>query len=419
MRYTVPLLLAATVAGLLTPAVFPAPSQAQETAAAPFTPALLRAGLADKRSDKNALATEIRTLFGAEALKTGAKPKTTNAPEGLTVAWAIEAPGLKKNDKVEVLTDDPTVPNITLERVGKTDVFAATVFLPRGMAGHWRYEVGGSPRALGQYEDYPTNPEEKKQAGVPVGTLTQMPAWRSKIFDGTSRDWWVYVPSQAAAGKPLSVMVFQDGGGPKNWMPTIFDNMIAKGEIPPTVAIFLNPGKFDDNRSNRSVEYDTLSDKYARFLLDEILPEVGKMATLTTDPNERAIFGVSSGGICAFTVAWERPEAFRKVASGVGSFVNLQGGATGIGGGHNYPILLRKSVGFDRKTPPKPIRVYLSDGANDLDNPFGNWPLANQYMAKSLAWAGYNYKLVYGNGFHSGRYSQYLMPDTLRWLWRK
>jgi enterochelin esterase family protein len=128
---------------------------------------------------------------------------------------------------------------------------------------------------------------------------------------------------------------------------------------------------------------------------------------------------VSSGGICAFTVAWEHPEAFRKVASGVGSFVNLQGGATGIGGGHNYPILIRKSVGNDKTIPPKPIRVYLSDGANDLDNPFGNWPLANQYMAKSLAWAGYDHKFVYGNGFHSGRYSQYLMPDTLRWLWRK
>jgi enterochelin esterase family protein len=287
------------------------------------------------------------------------------------------------------------------------------------MAGRWRYEVGGETRATGQYEDYPTNPEEKTQPGVPTGKLTQMPSWRSKIFEGTSRDWWVYVPAQAAADKPLSVMVFQDGGGPKNWMPTIFDNMIAKGEIPPTVGIFINPGKFDNDRSNRSVEYDTLSDKYARFLIEEILPEVGKTVTLTQNPDERAIFGVSSGGICAFTVAWEHPEAFRKVASGVGSFVNLQGGATGIGGGHNYPILIRKSVGNDKKLPPKPIRVYLSDGANDLDNPFGNWPLANQYMAKSLAWAGYDHKFVYGNGFHSGRYSQYLMPDTLRWLWRK
>jgi enterochelin esterase-like enzyme len=171
---------------------------------------------------------------------------------------------------------------------------------------------------------------------------------------GTSRDWWVYIPAQAAAGKPLSVMVFQDGGGPKNSIPTIFDNMIAKGEIPPMVGIFLNPGSFDDKRSNRSVEYDTLSDKYARFLLEEILPEVGKMATLTTDPNERAIFGVSSGGICAFTVAWERPEAFRKVASGVGSFVNLQGGATGIGGGHNYPISSAKVSGTTRQIPRSP-----------------------------------------------------------------
>ncbi|MBC8103004.1 MAG: esterase family protein [Cytophagales bacterium] len=249
-----------------------------------------------------------------------------------------------------------------------------------------------------------------------------MPVWRSKIFEGTSRDWWVYIPNSgagAASGKPFAVMVFQDGGGAKNWMPVIFDNMIAKGEIPPTVGIFINPGKFDNGRSNRSVEYDTLSDKYARFLLEEILPEVGKTATLTQNPDERVIYGESSGDICAFTVAWERPEAFRKVATAVGSFVNLQGGETGIGGGHNYPPLIRKSVGGDRKTPPKPLRIFLSDGANDLDNPFGDWPLANQSMAKSLAWAGYDYKFVYGNGFHGGRYGRYLMPETLRWLWRK
>ena len=419
MRYPVPTLLAATAVGLTAFAVLPTICAAQETAAAPLTPATLREALASKRTNRDALAAQIRTLFGADALKTGAKPKASNAPDGLTVAWAIEAPGLKKDAIVDVITDDPGAPLTKLERIGKSDVYAATLFAPRGIAGHWRYEADGSPRAMGQYEDYPTNVEEKKQPGVPAGTLTQMPSWRSKIFDGTSRDWWVYVPAGATPGKPLAVMVFQDGGGPKNWIPTVFDNMIAKGEIPPTVGIFINPGTFDGGRSNRSVEYDTLSDKYARFLIDEILPEVGKMATLTQNPDERLIFGVSSGGICAFTVAWEHPEAFRKVATGVGSFVNLQGGPSGIGGGHNYPILIRKSVGNDKTIPPKPLRVYLTDGANDLDNPFGNWPLANQYMAKSLAWAGYDYKFVYGNGFHGGRYSQYLMPDILRWLWRK
>jgi enterochelin esterase family protein len=418
MRFSVPFLLAAAAMSLTVPAVSLSPCAAQETTA-PFTPVRMREALANKRSNQDALAAQIHALFGSDGLKNGARPKVTNTPEGLSVAWAIEAPGLKKDQIPQVVTDDPAVPTIKLQRVGKTDIYAGTVFLPRGMAGHWRYEVGGETRATGQYEDYPVNPEEKVQAGVPTGKLTQMPAWRSKIFDGTSRDWWVYVPAQAAAGKPLAVMVFQDGGGPKNWMPTVFDNMIAKGEIPPTVGIFINPGRFDDNRSNRSVEYDTLSDKYARFLLEEILPEVGKTVTLTQNPDERLIYGVSSGGICAFTVAWERPDAFRKVASAVGSFVNLQGGETGIGGGHNYPILIRKSVGNDRKTAPKPIRVYLSDGENDLDNPYGNWPLANQYMAKSLAWAGYDHKFVYGRGFHGDRYGRYLMPDTLRWLWRK
>jgi enterochelin esterase family protein len=148
-------------------------------------------------------------------------------------------------------------------------------------------------------------------------------------------------------------------------------------------------------------------------LLTEILPEVEKTVKLKQDAASRAICGASSGGIAAFTVAWEKPDAFHKVVSFIGSFVNLQGGETGIGGGHNYPVLIRKTRGN-----PKPIRVFLQDGANDLDNPFGNWPLANQQMQKALAFAGYDHKFVYGNGFHSDRHGRAIFPDVLRWLWR-
>ena len=232
----------------------------------------------------------------------------------------------------------------------------------------------------GQVEVYTDQPELAEQPGVPKGKLTHQKPWESKIFPGTRRDWWVYVPAQYKDDQPACVMVFQDGGGYTGFVPTVFDNLIAKGEMPVTVAVFINPGtgRGEDGRGQRSVEYDTLSDRYARFLLEEILPEVEKTVKLRHDPESRAIAGISSGGICAWTVAWERPDEFRKVLSWVGSFTNIASGKTRREGGHNYEALIRK-------TPKKPIRVFLQDGANDLDNNNGNWPLANQQMAKALA----------------------------------
>jgi enterochelin esterase family protein len=206
-------------------------------------------------------------------------------------------------------------------------------------------------------------------------------------------------------------MVFQDGASYREYVPTVFDNLIAAGDMPVTVGIFLQPGLFEGGRSNRSFEYDTLSDQYVRFLLEEILPDVEKSTRLRHDAASRAIAGASSGGICAFTAAWERPDAFGKVVSWIGSFTNIASGKTVREGGHNYEALVRK-------TPKKPIRVYLQDGANDLDNAHGNWPLANLTLAKSLAYARYDYRFEYGQGFHSHRHGRAIFPDTLRWLWR-
>ncbi len=157
-------------------------------------------------------------------------------------------------------------------------------------------------------------------------------------------------------------------------------------------------------RSNRSVEYDTLSDAYARFLRDEILAEVGKTVRISKDPNSRGIGGASSGGICAWTVAWEQPDQFRKVLSHVGSFTNIRGG-------HVYPSLIRKETA-------KPIRIWLQGNARDLDNAAGHWPLANQEMAAALKFKGYDYQFDYGPGFHSGNYGGSRMAESLRWLWR-
>ena len=170
-------------------------------------------------------------------------------------------------------------------------------------------------------------------------------------------------------------------------------------------------GRLPPPSSNRSIEYDTLSDKYVRYLLGEIIPEVQKKVNIRTDANSWAIGGISSGGICSFTAAWERPDKFSKVFSWVGSFSNIASGESGIAGGHNYPALIRRN-------PPKPIRVFLQDGVNDVDNQFGNWWLCNLSMESAFKFKGYDYKFVGGNGFHSDRHGRAIMGESLKWLWR-
>ena len=264
--------------------------------------------------------------------------------------------------------------------------------------------------------DYVLGPDSQPQAGVPKGCITRHRWDNSRIYPGTVRDYWVYVPSQYDAAKPACLMVFQDGEGflqPDGVyrVPVVADNLIHRGEMPVTICLFVNPGSYPGQPvpdylpdRPRQIEYDTLSDRYSGFLLKEILVEVGREYNLSDDPNLRAIGGASSGAICAWTVAWERPDSFRKVLSIVGSFADIRGG-------HNYPSLIRK-------TPPKPIRIFLQSGANDLDWEFGHWPLANQQMAAALKFAGYDYNFEFGSGGHTGKHGGAILPDALRWLWR-
>lgn len=265
-------------------------------------------------------------------------------------------------------------------------------------------------------DDYQLGPNSKPQEGVPRGRVEGPLLWRSQIFTNTLREYSVYIPAQYTNTKPACVMIFQDGHqyahtNREYRVPVVFDNLIQQRLMPVTIAIFINPGHNGEEMpadrwkaNNRSVEYDSLGDRYARFLIEEILPEVGKKYNLTQDPEGRAVCGVSSGGICAFTVAWERPDYFRKVVSHIGSFTNIRGG-------HVYPSLIRK-------TERKPVRVFLQDGSNDLDNPFGNWPLANQSMAAALKFAGYDYRFEFGDGGHTHKHGGALLPETLTWLWR-
>jgi enterochelin esterase family protein len=382
-------------------------------AAAQTPPSLTPAALAEALSakpegaDAERLADRIRSYFDAATLAKGAAPKI----DELAVAWAIDVPQPPPNAPSPRVVADVGFFNLPLTRVGTTTIYAGVASLAHGTAFSWHYEAAGTRLGGGQLEVYETHPDSGEKPGVPKGSVKQMAPWESQIFAGTKRDWWIYVPAQYKADAPAAVMVFQDGAGAKDFVPVVFDNLIAKGDMPVTVGVFVQPGLFAEGRSNRSFEYDTLSDQYARFLLEEILPEVEKSVKLRHDAASRAIAGASSGGICAFTVAWERPNEFSKVLSWIGSFTNLASGKTLREGGHNYPALIRR-------TPKKPIRVFLQDGANDLDNIAGSWPLANQAMARSLAFARYDYRFEYGQGFHNNRHGRAMLPDSLRWLWR-
>ena len=266
-------------------------------------------------------------------------------------------------------------------------------------------------------EDYPLGPDSQPQPGVPQGDVKKFTFETSKSFPGTKRDWWLYVPKQYDATKPACAMVFFDGGGFSKAdggfrVPVVFDNLIAKKDMPVTVGIFISPGTIaatepgKKDRSNRSYEYDSMGDLNARFIAEEIIPEVRKLVKLTDNPDGWGTCGTSSGGIAAFTLAWERPDQFHKVISYIGSFTNIRGG-------HDYPALIRKT-----KDKPKPLRVFLQDGAADLDNLHGLWPLSNKDMAAALKFAGYDHKFELGTGGHSGKQGTAILPDVLRWLWR-
>ena len=266
-------------------------------------------------------------------------------------------------------------------------------------------------------DDYQLGPDSQREEGVPKGKVVNGKWTSEKVFPGTVRDYWIYTPAQYDGSKPACLMVFQDGGGYVNEngqfrVPVVFDNLIHRKEMPVTIGIFLSPGTIpaaqpgQKDRSNRSFEYDSLGDQYSKFLIDELLPGLVEKYSLklTDDPEGRGTCGISSGGICAFTVAWERPDKFRKVISHIGSFTNIRGG-------HVYPAVIRK-------TEKKPLKIFLQDGSNDLDNLHGHWPLANQQMAASLKFKGYDYQFEFGDGGHNGKHGGMLLPETLRWLWR-
>jgi gluconolactonase len=253
------------------------------------------------------------------------------------------------------------------------------------------------------------------EGAPPVGEVTKYSFEKSKVFPGTIRDYWVYVPKEYDPSKPACVYVNQDGVGYN--APKVFDQLIHEKAMPVTIGVFvmhgrvkaLNPSALD--RFNRSYEYDGLGDSYARFLLDELLPDVetktakdGRPIHLSKNGNDRAIGGGSSGAIAAFTAAWERPDGFTRVFSSIGTYVGLRGG-------NIYPTLIRKYE-------PKPIRIFLQDGSSDLNIYGGDWWMANQEMERAFVFAGYEVDHVWGTGGHNGQQATQVFPDATRWLWK-
>ena len=301
--------------------------------------------------------------------------------------------------------------------------------------------LGAEPRKPGEY---PPTADSIPQPGVPKGKLIGPLEFKSKVIAGTVRRYWIYVPVKYDANNPPNLLVFQDGQrainpqGPLN-IPVVLDNLIARGDIPATLGVFITPGNtgtehYPDNLgtgnpNHRAPEYDALSDAYTRMLIDEILPEVAKTYKFTDDPKRRAIGGTSSGAICAWTVAWHRPDAFGNVISMIGSYTSIgyhPATATEpmIPGGDTYPGLIRKN-------PIRPIRIFLQDGTNDLNNEHGNWHLANEQMLSSLQWANanadekkipgarYDVRYEWGDGAHSDVHGGWLLPGILRWMFGK
>ncbi|MBS1661233.1 MAG: SMP-30/gluconolactonase/LRE family protein [Bacteroidetes bacterium] len=264
-------------------------------------------------------------------------------------------------------------------------------------------------------EKYSVDSASVEHPGIPKGEVIKCSFDHSSVFPGTVRDYWIYIPAQYKPDHPACLYVNQDG---IQWKaPTVFDNLINSHEMPVTIGVFVTPGRVaaDSNlaqdRFNRSFEYDGLGDNYVRFILDEILPDVekhqaadGRAIHLSRSGNDRAIGGSSSGAICAFTAAWERPDAFSRVFSAIGTYVGLRGG-------DRYPTLIRKYE-------PKPIRVFLQDGSNDLNIYGGDWWKANETMERALVFAGYEVRHVWGEGQHSGAHGTALFPDVMRWLWK-
>jgi enterochelin esterase-like enzyme len=375
-----------------------------------------------------ALREAITSTFEAKDLKEG----TAWAGRGSDFFFAVQTQA-----KPELFID--AAPGPQMRPIAGSDIWYSAAHIEQlGKLHSFYYLVNGTK--FGGKLDVPAfGPLSYLQPGVPSGTLSDKIIHTSKIYDAMKSEYWIYVPAQYKPEIPAAVMVFQDGQSytdrnGNNPALNVIDNLIAQKKIPVMICIFISPGDITDSPgtpsynfakaysekwhrtlkdSMRSTLYDTVSDRYVRFLRDEILPEVAAQYNLRKDPYSRAITGLSSGGICAFNAAWQMPDQFSRVISWIGSYASIQWKEDPAvpDGGQDYPDKVLRE-------PKRNIRVWLQDGSEDLDLRYGNWPLANLRMANALKAQEYDLHFSFGKGTHNSAHGAAEFPAEMIWLWR-
>jgi enterochelin esterase family protein len=343
------------------------------------------------------------SLLGKKEVRQG----TAVMGAGPDFIWAVDSTAAPT-----LVIDD--APPIAMVRVRDADTWFYAGPLKTGVSHFYYYVINGAP--FGGLNDIPAYlPESYEIPGVPHGSLSPKMFHSSRIYPGMETNYWIYVPAQYAPKAPAALMVWQDGethvdrNGPARTL-NVIDNLIQQRKIPVMIHVFVSPGAVGDQHM-RSLEYDTVDDTYARFLRDELLPEVGRRYEIRQDSYSRAIAGNSSGGVCSFTAAWFHPELFSRVLSRIGSFTSIQWRSGAMDGGNDLPFKVRKE-------PKRNLRVWLQDGYNDAENEHGSWPLQNLQMANSLKLRGYDFHLSFGSGTHNPAHGDAEAPLELAWLWR-
>jgi len=340
---------------------------------------------------------------------------STLSPRGGTAVWGQD---------FLFVADSPQPVSISIDQqsaAAMTQIEGSTLWMllkkmRTGVTHSYQYFAAGKPLgARGDAVGY--NPDSYPKPGVPRGKVTGKQTIVSRLYDGMQADYWVYASPGVDPAVPSPLMVWQDGQGlvgdfSRSRLFTVTENLVHQKLLPPMVQVLIAPGQSPDGRAMRSIEYDTVSDRYTRFLMEEVLPEVEKMYKLRPDGYSRAIGGESSGGICAFNAAWLMPDKFSRVHSAVGSFTSIQWRPQEkLEGGNVYPFKVRKE-------PKRNIRVWMSDGADDLENNHGSWPMQNIQMANSLKFMEYDFHFRFGTAAHGSAQAALDLPESLAWLWR-
>jgi enterochelin esterase-like enzyme len=381
------------------------------------------------RSNSTALREAITATFDPKDLKEG----TAWAGRGPDFFFATEAPS-----QPSLLIDGAPGPQLH-PLAGSNLWFAPARIEQVGRLHAFNYLLDG--KKFGGRLDLPAfGPSSYLQPGVPSGTLSPKLTHTSKIYDGMKSEYWIYVPAQYTQTTPAALMVFQDGGGyidrnGNNPTLNVIDNLIAEKKIPVMICVFINPGDITDfpgtptynfvkaysdkwkrtlKDSMRSILYDTVSDRYARYLRDEVLAEVAAKYNIRKDSYSRAITGLSSGGICSLNAAWQLPDQFSRVITWIGSFTSIQWkeDPSAQDGGQDYPEkVLRESK--------RNIRIWMQDGSEDIESDrYGSWPLANLRLANALKFKDYDFHFSFGKGTHNSGQGAAEFPAEMIWLWR-